>query len=53
MRLIGYQTYAQLHRARRPLMDRLPTGDAGDRAVGYTIGGIAVVLLTMAMAGLL
>lgn len=53
MRMIGYQTYARLHRVRRTLADLPPSGDAGDALVGVAMGGIAVALLVLTLAGLL
>jgi len=53
MRLTGYQTYARLHRTKRALIDLPPSGDAGDALVGVAMGGIAVALLFLSLAGLL
>ena len=53
MRLIGYQTYSRLHRVRRALAGLPPSGDAGDALVGYALGGIAVALALLLVAGVL
>lgn len=52
MNLIGYQTWATLHRARRARFS-LPTGENGDAPVGYALAFVGCALLALWLAGLL
>lgn len=44
MNLVGYRTYARLHRLRRALRNLPPSGEDGDLFVGFALITVCSVL---------